>query len=100
LLQWKYHIAPAVAFANSSGYLVLDPALFDRPVVVSDWLARFNAVLPTANEMSIRAFTQSGAQFTVDDSFGCTNEMLLDVKEKFYLEILGTKKSPPYRTCP
>jgi hypothetical protein len=38
-LKWQYHVAPVVSVRTGAGVvdMVIDPALFDRPVTVIDW---------------------------------------------------------------
>lgn len=42
IVEWSWHIAPAVPVKNADGtisYLVVDPSLFNRPVTMDEWAA-------------------------------------------------------------
>lgn len=55
-IRWRYHIAPAICVAASSGngceFYILDPALFAAPVTLEDWVS---AVAGHGNSRRIRS---------------------------------------------
>jgi hypothetical protein len=55
-IAWSYHVAPVVTVTEADGRqvkYVIDPSLFDRPVLIGEWMGRMIGSDLKAPHMSI-----------------------------------------------
>jgi hypothetical protein len=77
--KWGYHVAPIVTVNSSTGIqtLVLDPALFGRPVSIQEWAGLQEAKNPPVETgPEVYVYSTTGKPMTDTPNYDDTNEML------------------------
>lgn len=93
-IRWWYHVAPLVTVQTTTGpkAYVFDPAMFDQPVLLSQWLhAQENPACAGSYTAKVTNFTvqptsaytpsgTSGTTFTTDPTYTYTNNTLYNYR--------------------
>lgn len=93
-VEWWYHVTPLIRVKSTRGLkpvtlaYVIDPGMFDKPVLLSTWLAAQkttscnpNSMVDTYSIQSSTAYTPSypnGTPYATDPNYTQTNSMLIN----------------------
>lgn len=93
-VSWGYHVAPLLHVEDgySTKMMVIDPSLFDEPVVYTTWVNKMKANCKRLGMPNIRteiksseyfAYIHSSGAFTVDDDYSLTFYILDEYSLKY-----------------
>ncbi len=102
-VRWGWHVAPILSVNSGSGpqIQVIDPSLFQSPVLQNTWVNIQGDPSPTVVHSNASVFHRSidGRVIYDDASYTQTNSVLNTYRNNLKLRSVGPSGPPPYINC-
>ncbi len=103
VVYWGWHVAPTLQVNTGSGIetYVIDPSLFNEPVMQAIWVSVQGDESPTlkTSNASVYYCNASGSIIEYDSDYSKTQSVLTTYRNRLRLRSAGSDGPPPYFDC-